>query len=162
MFGGGGGGGGWGGVFFFGQKTAYEIYQCDWSSDVCSSDLSKADRREPSQQRGNTTGKAGQLAPHSTKEKPGQPWSGGKPRGQVLGSLSGGWLPSVRFTPPERLPSTCPLTSKQVYPNAFITRWCCSASFAGTRSPYSLRYSPIAVISWRQLSWSTASSDSSV
>ena len=27
-------------VFFFKQKTAYEIYQCDWSSDVCSSDLS--------------------------------------------------------------------------------------------------------------------------
>src|ERR1044072_3763547 len=22
------------------QKTAYDIYQCDWSSDVCSSDLS--------------------------------------------------------------------------------------------------------------------------
>ena len=39
--GGGEGGGGWGvGVFFFfKQKTAYEIYQCDWSSDVCSSDL---------------------------------------------------------------------------------------------------------------------------
>ena len=32
-------------VFFFKQKTAYEIYQCDWSSDVCSSDLNndKAD-----------------------------------------------------------------------------------------------------------------------
>ena len=29
-------------VFFFKQKTAYEIYQCDWSSDVCSSDLGKA------------------------------------------------------------------------------------------------------------------------
>ena len=28
-------------VFFFKQKTAYEIYQCDWSSDVCSSDLLK-------------------------------------------------------------------------------------------------------------------------
>ena len=28
--------------FFFKQKTAYEIYQCDWSSDVCSSDLAKA------------------------------------------------------------------------------------------------------------------------
>ena len=28
-------------VFFFKQKTAYEIYQCDWSSDVCSSDLKK-------------------------------------------------------------------------------------------------------------------------
>ena len=26
-------------VFFFKQKTAYEVYQCDWSSDVCSSDL---------------------------------------------------------------------------------------------------------------------------
>ena len=36
---GGGEGGGRGGVFFFKQKTAYEIYQCDWSSDVCSSDL---------------------------------------------------------------------------------------------------------------------------
>src|ERR1044072_224724 len=24
---------------FFKQKTAYEIYQCDWRSDVCSSDL---------------------------------------------------------------------------------------------------------------------------
>ena len=32
-----GGGGGW--VFFFKQKTAYEILTCDWSSDVCSSDL---------------------------------------------------------------------------------------------------------------------------
>ena len=31
--------------FFFKQKTAYEIYQCDWSSDVCSSDLGvNADR----------------------------------------------------------------------------------------------------------------------
>ena len=27
--------------FFFKQKTAYEIYQCDWSSDVCSSDLER-------------------------------------------------------------------------------------------------------------------------
>ena len=25
--------------FFFKHKTAYELYQCDWSSDVCSSDL---------------------------------------------------------------------------------------------------------------------------
>ena len=29
----------WSNLFFFKQKTAYEIYQCDWSSDVCSSDL---------------------------------------------------------------------------------------------------------------------------
>ena len=26
-------------IFFFKQKTAYEIVDCDWSSDVCSSDL---------------------------------------------------------------------------------------------------------------------------
>ena len=25
--------------FFFKQKTAYDIRNCDWSSDVCSSDL---------------------------------------------------------------------------------------------------------------------------
>ena len=28
--------------FFFKQKTAYEIVDCDWSSDVCSSDLGGA------------------------------------------------------------------------------------------------------------------------
>src|ERR1051326_8910992 len=27
------------GFLFFKQKTAYEIKECDWSSDVCSSDL---------------------------------------------------------------------------------------------------------------------------
>ena len=32
------GGGGGVVVFFFKQKTAYEIRNCDWSSDVCSSD----------------------------------------------------------------------------------------------------------------------------
>ena len=26
-------------IFLFKQKTAYEIKECDWSSDVCSSDL---------------------------------------------------------------------------------------------------------------------------
>ena len=29
--------------FFFKQKTAYEIRNCDWSSDVCSSDLEDID-----------------------------------------------------------------------------------------------------------------------
>ena len=28
--------------FFFKQKTAYEFLTCDWSSDVCSSDLLKS------------------------------------------------------------------------------------------------------------------------
>src|SRR3546814_7121450 len=31
-------------VFFFKQKTAYEMRISDWSSDVCSSDLSKGTR----------------------------------------------------------------------------------------------------------------------
>src|SRR3546814_1959853 len=30
--------------FFFKQKTAYEMRISDWSSDVCSSDLDRADR----------------------------------------------------------------------------------------------------------------------
>src|SRR5213596_4251641 len=30
--------------FFFKQKTAYEIRPCDWSSDVCSSDLIRWER----------------------------------------------------------------------------------------------------------------------
>src|SRR3546814_7015769 len=31
--------------FFFKQKTAYEMRISDWSSDVCSSDLDRHDRR---------------------------------------------------------------------------------------------------------------------
>ena len=34
-------------VFFFKQKTAYEIGTGDWSSDVCSSDLSLAEDQTP-------------------------------------------------------------------------------------------------------------------
>ena len=26
-------------LFFFKQKTPYDVVDCDWSSDVCSSDL---------------------------------------------------------------------------------------------------------------------------
>ena len=33
-------------VFFCKQKTAYEIVDCDWSSDVCSSDLRGANATE--------------------------------------------------------------------------------------------------------------------
>src|SRR3546814_1033580 len=36
---------GWFDVFFFKQKTAYEMRISDWSSDVCSSDLSQHGRR---------------------------------------------------------------------------------------------------------------------
>src|SRR3546814_2069463 len=34
--------------FFFKQKTAYEMRISDWSSDVCSSDLSGSHERNPS------------------------------------------------------------------------------------------------------------------
>jgi len=33
--------------FFFKQKTAYEIQACDWSSDVCSSDLDEQAQTSP-------------------------------------------------------------------------------------------------------------------
>src|SRR3546814_5331382 len=33
--------------FFFKQKTAYEMRISDWSSDVCSSDLTKLQRSSP-------------------------------------------------------------------------------------------------------------------
>src|SRR3546814_4818516 len=33
--------------FFFKQKTAYEMRISDWSSDVCSSDLSRLDQAQP-------------------------------------------------------------------------------------------------------------------
>src|SRR3546814_2582526 len=32
-------------LFFFKQKTAYEMRISDWSSDVCSSDLDRAEHR---------------------------------------------------------------------------------------------------------------------
>ena len=35
-------------IALFKQKTAYEIYRCDWSSDVCSSDLPMDARAHPS------------------------------------------------------------------------------------------------------------------
>src|SRR6056300_540307 len=34
------------GFFFFKQKTAYEISEGDWSSDVCSSDLNRRTQDE--------------------------------------------------------------------------------------------------------------------
>src|SRR3546814_1339536 len=36
--------------FFFKQKTAYEMRISDWSSDVCSSDLGDAEKRQYEEQ----------------------------------------------------------------------------------------------------------------
>ncbi len=50
--------------FFFKQKTAYEIYQCDWSSDVCSSDLAQpAERRGDREQKQARNRENGDEAP---------------------------------------------------------------------------------------------------
>src|SRR5881296_1942749 len=38
--------------FFFKQKTAYEMLLCDWSSDVCSSDLRRSRRRARNRDQG--------------------------------------------------------------------------------------------------------------
>src|SRR3546814_6126110 len=46
--------------FFFKQKTAYEMRISDWSSDVCSSDLGRADRT------GSTTGICANRGPRRT------------------------------------------------------------------------------------------------
>src|SRR3546814_16074304 len=43
------------GVFFFKQKTAYEMRISDWSSDVCSSDLSIRARLKPLRSGSTTT-----------------------------------------------------------------------------------------------------------
>src|SRR3546814_15641913 len=45
--------------FFFKQKTAYERRISDWSSDVCSSDLTL--RRDPGVSRGSREGPSGDL-----------------------------------------------------------------------------------------------------
>src|SRR3546814_20304197 len=43
--------------FFFKQKTAYEMRISDWSSDVCSSDLSRDDRADGARPRTGARGR---------------------------------------------------------------------------------------------------------
>src|ERR1044072_6115212 len=53
-------------IFVLKQKTAYDIYQCDWSSDVCSSDLSRCWRRSqrPTPKRTSCITKADRFGPN--------------------------------------------------------------------------------------------------
>src|SRR3546814_2284138 len=48
-------------VFFFKQKTAYEMRISDWSSDVCSSDLSYARGLDPAERAGLEAAAVGRL-----------------------------------------------------------------------------------------------------
>src|SRR5881397_2009779 len=57
--------------FFFKQKTAYEMAQCDWSSDVCSSDLHGLRSRRP--QPGWQAQRGRICACHDAREAPGVP-----------------------------------------------------------------------------------------
>ena len=59
--------------FFFKQKTAYEIKECDWSSDVCSSDLGAERRRNrdplgAEQPSGGDSGGRRRAEPHGRRE----------------------------------------------------------------------------------------------
>src|SRR5881275_2661904 len=58
-------------VFFFKQKTAYEIVPCDWSSDVCSSDL-HAHPRPRVQGSGREQGRLDHHARHRRPQVPGR------------------------------------------------------------------------------------------
>src|SRR5881397_2469184 len=49
--------------FFFKQKTAYEMAQCDWSSDVCSSDLDPGDKDWYVYGQGKVTADGKQIVP---------------------------------------------------------------------------------------------------
>src|SRR5213596_3923072 len=51
--------------FFFKQKTAYEIRPCDWSSDVCSSDL--CPRPWPRSSPATATERSRAEAPYSSR-----------------------------------------------------------------------------------------------
>ena len=54
--------------FFFKQKTAYEIVDCDWSSDVCSSDLgSGSGSTRPGATRAARRGGGGAAAPRCAR-----------------------------------------------------------------------------------------------
>src|SRR5213080_5148411 len=58
--------------FFFKQKTAYEIPLCDWSSDVCSSDLQLLSRgvgREAGRQSHHGLSRQGQIGRASCRER---------------------------------------------------------------------------------------------
>src|ERR1051326_7729570 len=59
--------------FFFKQKTAYEIKECDWSSDVCSSDLRRLRRSFGTRPAwiGGTSWEIGKAAGRGRREIPG-------------------------------------------------------------------------------------------
>src|SRR5881275_1506088 len=63
--------------FFFKQKTAYEIVPCDWSSDVCSSDLAlQPSHRVTAGGRGQRELERGEpraLGPRREQSDPSQP-----------------------------------------------------------------------------------------
>ena len=61
--------------FFFKQKTAYEIKECDWSSDVCSSDLGLASWGPHDFVRSRTDSQERELLSASNRSLPGpQSW----------------------------------------------------------------------------------------
>src|SRR3546814_12149284 len=64
-------------VFFFKQKTAYEMRNSDWSSDVCSSDLHAGKNHRPEHSDGDTM-----LVGDMQEERP-EIEDGGRPSGKA-------------------------------------------------------------------------------
>src|SRR6266571_5589308 len=88
-------------LFFFKQKTAYEM-TCDWSSDVCSSDLTVVDELGedvpggPVHGQPRPGGAAGDLLPHAhVPPLPRRRADGGLPAPPALGGDSHVLLPSL-------------------------------------------------------------------
>ena len=75
--------------FFFKQKTAYEILTCDWSSDVCSSDLNWAKKSGALPQR--EPGQCKKWGAAATRK--GQYKNQGRCRNENRGSIKSGVLP---------------------------------------------------------------------
>src|SRR3546814_1576265 len=65
--------------FFFKQKTAYEMRISDWSSDVCSSDLSAPAPRALTHRPARPRRPPGRCSP---------PWPAGRPPGREIGRAS--------------------------------------------------------------------------
>src|SRR3546814_5153790 len=67
--------------FFFKQKTAYEVRISDWSSDVCSSDLSRIDVQDGALLRRERA--AGGQPRRAARRPHGRPGQGGPRQGEI-------------------------------------------------------------------------------
>src|SRR3546814_1422260 len=95
-------------VFFFKQKTAYEMRISDWSSDVCSSDLSLIDPR-PEQHKDTTHFGGQEKRPKGRGDEKEQALWLTVGRSAMSGGVGGAYTPDARSPlPPSLLPPSLP------------------------------------------------------